>query len=141
MTTSSTSALVSTGSRGWHWTLWVLQVLLATFFLMAGITKAAQPLANLPATMPWVSDVPGWLVRFIAWSEIAGGLGVLLPAATRIKPWLTPLAAAGLAIVMVLAAGFHLARAEPIVVHLVVAAVAALVAWGRFAKAPIAPRA
>jgi hypothetical protein len=136
----TTSALTANSSRGWHWTLWGLQILVAAFFLMAGFTKAAQPLADLPAMMPWVSDVPAWLVRFIAYSEIAGALGLILPAATRILPPLTAFAALGLATVMVLASGFHLARGEPIAMQLVVAAVAGVIAWGRLKKAPIPPR-
>jgi putative oxidoreductase len=136
----TTSALTSSRPRGWHWTLWGLQLLLAAFFLMAGSTKAFQPLENLPAMMPWVRDVPGWLVRFIAWSEMAGAFGLILPAATRVVPQLTVVAAIGLSTVMVLAAGFHVMRSEPVVLQLVVAGVAAVVAWGRLNPAPIAPR-
>jgi putative oxidoreductase len=136
----TTSALAPASSRGWHWMLWTLQVLLAAFFLMAGLTKATQPLETLPAMIPWVSDVPGWLVRFIGVSEFAGALGLILPAATRILPRLTALAAAGLAVVMVLAVGFHITRREPFAMQLAVAAVAAVVAWGRLKKAPIVPR-
>lgn len=136
----TTSAIARSTPRAWHWSLWVLQLLLAAFFLMAGFAKATQPLATLPATMPWVADVPGWLVRFIGFSELAGALGLVLPAATRIAPALTPLAALGLSVVMVLACGFHLSRDEPIVMQLVVGVVAGVVAWGRFRKAPIAPR-
>src|SRR5687768_893964 len=127
----TTSALASTSSRGWHWTLWALQILLAAFFLMAGITKAMQPLETLPTMIPWASDVPGWLVRFIGVSEFAGALGLILPAATRIVPQLTTFAAIGLATVMVLAVGFHITRGEPFVMQLAVAAVASVVAWGR----------
>lgn len=137
----TTSALTRESPRVWHWSLWGLQLLLAAFFLMAGFTKATQPLESLPTMMPWVSDVPGWLVRFIGFSEIAGALGLLLPTATRIAPRLTPVAALGLATVMVLAAGFHLMRGEPVIMQLVAAAVAGTVAWGRFRVAPIAPRA
>ena len=136
----TTSALTSTSSRGWHWTLWGLQFLLAAFFLMAGLTKATQPLDTLPAMIPWAADVPAWLVRFIGISEFAGAVGLILPAATRVMPHLTAFAAIGLATVMVLAVGFHVTRGEPFTMQLVVAAVAALVAWGRLTKAPIAPR-
>lgn len=135
-----TTSALAPSSRGWHWTLWALQVLLAAFFLMAGVTKATQPLETLPAMMPWVTAVPGWLVRFIAYSEIAGALGLILPATTRIAPQLTAFAAFGLSVVMVLASGFHLTRSEPFAMQLVVAVVAGVVAWGRLKKAPIAPR-
>jgi hypothetical protein len=68
---------------------------------------------------------------------------LVLPAATRIKPALTPLAALGLATVMVLASLTHLLRGEVqmLPVTAVLAGLAAFVAWGRARKAPIAPRA
>jgi putative oxidoreductase len=66
----------------------------------------------------------------------------VLPAATRIKPWLTPLAALGLVIVMALAAITHVAIGEPgaIVAPLVLGSLAAFVAWGRGRRATLAPR-
>jgi len=97
--------------KTWHVILWVAQVLLAGMFLMAGFMKAAIPIAELSRIIPMASEMPG-LTRFIGVSEIAGGLGLLLPAALRILPQLTVLAAAELAVVMVLAIGFHLARGE-----------------------------
>jgi len=73
------------------------------------------------------------LVRFIGVVELAGALGVILPAATRIQPRLTPLAAAGLATIMVLAIPFHLMRGElkEIVINLALGGLAAFVACGR----------
>jgi hypothetical protein len=67
----------------------------------------------------------------------------VLPAATRVMPWLTPFAAAGLAVIMALAVPFHLMRGEAnlIGLHVVVALLAAFVAWGRSTRARIAPRA
>ena len=75
-------------------------------------------------------------------AELAGALGLLLPALTRIKPSLTPLAAAGLVTIMALASVFHATRGESggIVVNLVLGSVAAFIAWGRYKKAPIAAR-
>jgi hypothetical protein len=83
------------------------------------------------------------LVRFIGISELMGAIGILLPAALRIRPRLTPLAAAGLALVMALAILFHLARGEAqvIAVPLVLGALSAFVAWSRFRKAPVQGRA
>jgi len=85
----------------------------------------------------------GQAVRFIGVVEVLGALGVVVPAATRIKPSLTPLAALGLTTVMVLASLTHLARGEVqmLPITIVLATLAAFVAWGRFRKAPIAPRA
>jgi hypothetical protein len=83
---------------------------------------------------------PGFLY-FTAGADLAGGLGVLLPSLTRIKPGLTLLAALGLAALQASAIVFHVSRGEaaktPFNVLLV--ALAAFVAWGR-RRAPIAPR-
>ena len=91
--------------------LWILQVLLAAMFLMAGVMKAFQ-YERAKATLPWVKDTSKGLVSFIGISELLGGIGLVLPQITGILPWLTLLAAAGLAIIMVLAAIFHIRRKE-----------------------------
>ena len=123
--------------------LWILQVVLAVAFLAAGAMKLTQPLAELAVSLPWTADVPGALVRFIGVAEVLGGLGLVLPAATRILPRLTPIAAAALAIDMVLATLFHLVRGEAMMapITLLLVALLAFVAWGRTTRAPIAPRA
>lgn len=128
-------------SKALNITLWILQVVLAVMFGMAGAMKLLQPIDALVASgLTWTQELPN-LTRFIGVSELAAGLGLILPAALRIKPILTPVAAAGLVVVMVLAAGFHLMRAEPgVPVNLLLGAVAAFVAWGRFKAAPIQPR-
>lgn len=116
--------------------LWAAQLLLAVAFGFAGGMK-------LVATAQFVAmGMPAPLVYFIGVAEVAGALGVVLPAATRIAPILTAWAGAGLATIMVLAGGFHLVRGEashlpPVVVLF---ALAAFVAWGRFTKAPVTPR-
>jgi len=127
--------------RIWHVSLWVGQVLLAALFGFAGFFKTFTPISELAQGMPWVASAP-FLIRFIGISELAGALGLVLPAATRIRPWLTPLAAAALVLVMVLAAGFHLLRGEfaSLPVNFVVGAIAALIAWGRVRHAPILER-
>ncbi len=132
----------TTSSKGLHIGLWVTQVLVGLSFIMGGAMKLAMPVEELAAQMPWVSGVMGSAVRFIGLAELLGGIGVILPAATRIKPVLTPLAASGLLVIMVLAAVTHIARGEypMIVVNLVLGGMAAFVAWGRFKKAPIQSR-
>lgn len=122
--------------------LWIVQILLALAFLAAGFMKLTMPIEQLAQNMVWVSDVPAWLVRFIGLAEVAGGLGLVLPALTRIQPHLTPLAGAGLALVMILASGFHLTRGEFgfIIPNIVLLALAAFVAYGRWKIAPITPR-
>jgi uncharacterized membrane protein YphA (DoxX/SURF4 family) len=129
-------------SKALHIGLWVVQVLLALMFTFAGTMKATQPIAALAAQMKWPGAVPEALVRFIGVSELLGGLGLILPAATRIKPILTPVAAIGLVTVMAMAAAFHVSRGElsALPVNAVIGGLAAFVAWGRMKKAPIAPR-
>jgi putative oxidoreductase len=121
--------------------LWVAQVLLAAVFGMAGFMKVATPIAVLAQKMAWISGAPG-LVRFIGICELAGAVGVILPAAFKILPKLTAFAATGLLAIMVLAVPFHLCRGEAKVIGLPVllGVMAAFVAWGRFRGAPIQSR-
>lgn len=111
--------------------LWVLQILLAVAFLMAGTMKLLQPIDRLGKQMGWVNEVPQGRVRFIGASEALGGLGLILPGALGFAPWLTVAAAVGLAVVMVLAVQFHLARKEKVSPASVLLIVALIVAVGR----------
>ena len=140
--TPPTAATTGRSSRTVHVALWITQALLTAVFLLVGYTHAIAPIAVAIARAPWVASLPVPLVRFIGVTELAGALGVLLPAATRIQPALTPLAAAGLSTIMVLAIPFHMLRGETqeIAINLVLGALAAFVAWGRARRAPIAPR-
>ena len=139
----TTTASSTAPSKGLNIGLWIVQVLLAALFLFAGGIKLITPISEF-AKQPgsdWMVAMP-WLVRFIGVSEVAGALGMLLPAATRIKPVLTAWAGVGLTVVMVLALGFHVMRGEfshglPVIV---IGAMAAFVAWGRFGKAALSPR-
>jgi putative oxidoreductase len=127
-----------------HVALWIAQSLLAVAFLGAGVMKTITPIDVLATKGMggWVVDVPVWLMRFIGVSEVLGALGLVLPAATRIAPKLTPLAAAALALVMMLGAGTHLAygEAKSVVGNVVIGGLAAFVAWGRLTRHPIAAR-
>ena len=116
-----------------HIVLWVLQVLVGGFFVMVGYSHALMPFDQVAQQATWMQDVPRWLSLFIGYAEMAGGLGLILPAATRIATWLIPLAALGLAIIMILALAFHVFKGEASVVwlHALLAAVALFVAWGR----------
>ncbi len=141
-TTASGTASTKAPGKALVIGLWIAQVLLALAFGMAGAMKTLTPLDELAQKLPWVTSAGG-LVRFIGVSEVLGALGVILPAATRIKPVLTPVAALGLVSIMVLAVGFHVSRGEvgAVPVNIVLGGLAAFVAWGRLRKAPIAPRA
>jgi uncharacterized membrane protein YphA (DoxX/SURF4 family) len=142
MTTATDTAARSGRSTARHASLWIAQVVLAMLFAGAGYAKAMTPLSELAMSLPYTADLPGWLVRFIGVSEIAGAIGLIVPALTRIKPGLTPLAALGLCMVMVLATLFHAVRGEysTMPLTLVLAAMAAFVAKGRSALVPILPR-
>ena len=75
-----------------HIVLWLVQILLACAFGMAGFMKSTQPVDVLAQNgIQWATQVPVALVRFIGISELLGAIGLILPAATRIKPVLTPL--------------------------------------------------
>jgi uncharacterized membrane protein YphA (DoxX/SURF4 family) len=115
-------------------TLWVVQVLLAVAFLGAGATKLSQPKEKLAKNMAWVEDFSQGTVRLIGTLEVLGAIGLVLPALTGVLPWLTPLAAAGLVLLMIGAALAHLRRTEygNIAVNAVLLILAAFVVYGRF---------
>jgi len=115
-------------------TLWIVQAVLAVAFGLAGVMHATQPRERLAKSLPWAQDVSDGTLRLIGVTELAGALGLILPAATGIAVWLTPLAACGIALIMVLAAGLHARRKEPgsIAVNVFLLALAVFVAWGRF---------
>lgn len=119
--------------------LWIVQVLLALLFLFAGGTKLVLPVDVLASMgSPNQIPLPGWFVRFIGVVEVLGALGLILPGLLRVKPWLTPLAAAGLVIIMIGATALTVA-ADGVatgVVPLVVGLLAAFVAYGRWRLAP-----
>jgi uncharacterized membrane protein YphA (DoxX/SURF4 family) len=82
--------------------LWIIQVLLALLFLFAGGTKLVLPIDVLNAMGPPNQvHLPDLLIRFIGVVEVLGALGLILPGLFRVKTWLTPLAAAGLVVVMI----------------------------------------
>ena len=127
----------------WNIGLWVAQVILAAVYVMAGFMKLTQPIDALVASgMSYAGDYPELLTRFIGTMEGLGALGIILPAATRIAPRLTPLAALGFSIIQILAIGLHSSRGEfqVLPVNLVLLALSLFVLWGRLRKAPIVPR-
>lgn len=119
--------------------LWIAQVLLAALFIMVGLTKSFQPIEEIGKMLPWVNNSPAALVRFIGISELLGGIGLLLPSILRIQPRLTPLAALGLAVVMILATAFHIYRGEYEVIgmNIFIGLIAYFIYWGRTKKSPI----
>jgi putative oxidoreductase len=122
--------------------LWVLQGILALLFLNAGFLKTFRPIDEIAPTIFWVSSVPEPLVRFIGISELVGGIGLILPAAFKIRPELTTLAAAGLTAIMTGATIFHTVRGEFFVLPFtgILLALAAFITYGRWKLAPFIPK-
>jgi uncharacterized membrane protein YphA (DoxX/SURF4 family) len=137
---NTANVAVASNSKGLNIGLWIVQGLLALAFAMAGSMKLSTPYADLVQKMAWARHTPEALVKFIGVMEVAGALGVILPAATRIMPFLTPLAATGFAVIMILGGALHLSLGEAPIADVILCGLAAFVAWGRFRKAPITPR-
>jgi uncharacterized membrane protein YphA (DoxX/SURF4 family) len=129
-------------SKAINITLWIAQIILAAMFIMAGIMKSTQPIEKLSPSLPWTSQVPELLVRFIGVSELLGAIGLLLPSLLRIKPKLTVWAAAGIATIMLFAILFHISKGETAVIgiNIFIALIALFVVWGRTKQAVILPK-
>jgi uncharacterized membrane protein len=114
-------------------TLWIAQGILAFAFIFVGTMKVfAYDKYKALSEKNGPTGITQGLAGFIGSAELAGGFGVVLPMATHIIPWLSPLAAAGLATIMLLAIGFHLFRHESPAAPGVLFLLAAFVAFGRF---------
>jgi hypothetical protein len=128
--------------RGLAVGLWIVQALLAATFVGTAIWKVVTPIPALAEKMPWMGQVSPTFLFATAGLDLLGGLGVLLPSLTRIKPGLTVLGALGCALLMTGAIVFHFSRGEgantPFNFFLV--GLSLFVAWGRHGKARIAPR-
>jgi uncharacterized membrane protein YphA (DoxX/SURF4 family) len=120
------------------WVLWIVQALLALLFLYAGGLKLILPVEEMTAQIP----MPGMFLRFLGVAEVLGAVGLIVPGLTRIRPGLTPLAAAGLVIIMVgaIVITFMYMPASWAVLPLVTGGLAAFVAYGRWRLAPQASR-
>ena len=119
--------------------LWIIQAVLALLFLFAGGTKLVLPIDVMRSMgSPNQIYLPGLFIRFIGVCEVLGALGLILPGLLRKRPGLTPLAAAGLAIIMIGATVVTFAAdgAGAAVVPFVVTLLAAFVAYGRSRLAP-----
>ena len=117
--------------------LWILQVLLGVLFVWAGGFKLVVPIATMTNQMP--TPIPGWFLRCIGVAELLGGLGLLVPGLLRMRPGLTPLAAAGLVIIMAGATAMTLAAGAvgPALFPLVVGLLLVCVAYGRWRLRPV----
>ena len=108
-------------------------------FLLAGVTKVSQPRQKLAASMGWVEDFSDTGVRTIGALELLAGVALLLPAVTGVATVLVPLAAVGLALLMLGAAATHRRRGElPMIgINAVLLLLAVGVAWARFGPYPL----
>jgi hypothetical protein len=138
----------SLATKAFNVLLWTLQILWGVFFSFTGFGKvlAYDPAVwnhTLHQPVPWFSAVPQGLFVFIGACEFLGGVGLILPAMTGVKPKLTPFAAIGLTLVMILAAMFHMVRGEynfSVPLNLLLGGVAAFIAYGRLLAMPVAAR-
>jgi uncharacterized membrane protein YphA (DoxX/SURF4 family) len=115
--------------------LWTAQILLALVFLLVGGMKLMMPTEALVEQFPF----PALFIRFIAVAEILGAIGLILPGLLRIRTELTPLAAAGLTVIMVSATIFTAMTMGMLmaIIPLVVSLLSAFVAYGRWQLVPL----
>jgi uncharacterized membrane protein YphA (DoxX/SURF4 family) len=115
--------------------IWTVQVLLACLFLFAGGAKLVLPIAEMTKQFP----LPGLFLRFLGVVELAGAAGLILPSLLRIRPYLTPLAAGGLVIVMSGATAISMAggTVAPAIPPFVIGCLAGLVLFARTRVVPI----
>lgn len=118
-----------------NYALWIVQVLLALLFLFAGGAKLVLP----PEALKGPVQIPVLFLRFIGVCELLGGLGLILPGLLRIRPGLTPLAAEGLAVIMIGATVVNLVGVGVAfaLMTLVLGLLAAFVAYGRWQVIPL----
>ena len=121
--------------------LWAAQALVFAGFVIIGCIKLFKPIPELAAMWPWTGQFPEAMVRGLGVIDLAGGLGVFLPALTRIRPGLTVPAALGCVLLQICAAGFHAGRGELAAtpVNAVFLALALFILWGRRMQ-PVLPR-
>jgi len=114
--------------------LWIIQGLLALLFLVAGVAKLVMPVAEMTKG----TSLPGLFLRFIGVAEVFGAIGLILPGLLRIRRGLTPLAAAGLVIIMVGATVVNLQGGQKAaaVFTAVAGLLAAFVAYSHWRTAP-----
>jgi len=114
--------------------LWIVQVLLAVMYGMAGMLKTFQT-AKAKEQLPWAKNRSDQFVRFIGTSELLGAFGLIVPIITGILPWLTPTAAIGLSLIQLLAIFTeHLPKKEYNIIpmNIVLLALSGFIVFGRW---------
>jgi hypothetical protein len=114
----------------WNSLLWTVQALLAVLFAFAGGTKLVLPIEQMTDPVA----LPGPFLRFLGVVEVLGAVGLILPWLLRIRPILTPLAAAGLTIIMIGATVITATAASPVLALMpfVVGLLTTFVAYARW---------
>jgi uncharacterized membrane protein YphA (DoxX/SURF4 family) len=137
--TTTPKTVVSKRSRALSIALWVLQVLLAAVYVAHGWMMVSPP-AELVALMNEQLGVGFRL--FLGVAELLAAAGLILPGITRILPFLTSLAAAGLMIVMSSATVLHVVRGESssAISAAVLFVLVTIVAYARWKVQPIPVR-
>src|SRR4051812_44557593 len=107
---TSTTSTQPAPSRALGISLWVVQALLGALFVGTGVWKLLTPTTQLAAMIPWAGQVSKGFLVAIAIVDLAGGIGVVLPALVRIKPGLSVMAALGCALLQACAIVFHFSR-------------------------------
>jgi hypothetical protein len=121
--------------------LWVIQGLLAGVFLLTGTPKLVVPREVLEKRMHWAAAWPRWRIKLLGLAEVAGAVGLVVPAAMGVAPVLSPVAALCLAVLMLGAAGTHRRLGESVVPPLLVGALCLVVGAARLQlPAPVSPR-
>ncbi len=115
--------------------LWILQVVIAGFFLFHGWLYLFMP--RFAAEMLNELGIPSWFRRFIGLAEWIAAAGLVLPGLTGILPWLTPVAGFGLMIVLVSAVVFHVSHRESPALPAAVLILVTFVTYMRWQVVPI----
>lgn len=95
--------------------LWIVAGLLAVAYVAGGGGKIVIPKDKIyafGATAHWVEDVSATTVKGIGVLEVLGAVGLILPAAVDVMPFLVPVAAGCLGLIMIGAALTRIRRRE-----------------------------
>jgi len=136
MNNSEVGVIPRKSSKALGIALWAAQIILAALFLFAGVMKFVMPVEEMTRG----SSLPGSFLHFIGGMEVLGGIGLVLPCLLRISPFLTPVAACGLVIIMAGATVTSIPMGWISLVPFFVGLAAALIAYGRFKLLPVQPR-
>jgi hypothetical protein len=115
---------------------WVAQAIVALSFIAGAYMKILTPIPDLSVIWPWTGALPPIAVRALGFIDLAGGVGIVLPTLTGIKPRLTGFAALGCVLLQISAIIFHLSRGEAAVlpVNIMLLALSAVVLWLRWPR-------